>query len=100
MWWPQHHPCRDGPRTPLARQPGVGPPPGRCHISVPLENADWLDMRDAGAPMAEQLDGALGEATRSVVPSSVEQSAATPKDEGHLDDMATVKGLGWRTRPP
>jgi hypothetical protein len=50
--------------------------------------------------MAEQLDGALGEATRSVVPSSVEQSAATPKDEGHLDDMATVKGLGWRTRPP
>jgi hypothetical protein len=51
----------------------------------------WRDIFvPPGAPMTEQLDQALGEATMSVVLSSVKWSAATPEGEGHLDDMVQL----------
>jgi hypothetical protein len=42
----------------------------------------WLDLRDVGAPTGEQLDDALDEAARSVVPSSAGWSSVTPEGEG------------------
>jgi hypothetical protein len=76
----------------LSERARCGPPSraARRDIFVPPENADWLDLRDVRAPMVEQLDRALSEATRSVVPSSVEQSAATPESKGRLDNMVQL----------
>jgi hypothetical protein len=42
-------------------------------IFVPLEDADSLDLHDAGTPTMKQLHGSLGKVARSVVPSLVEQ---------------------------
>jgi hypothetical protein len=48
----------------------------RGDISTPLEDANWVDLRDARAPMAQRLDGTLSEAARRVV--SRAKTALTP----------------------
>jgi hypothetical protein len=46
LGWPDDALCE----TARCRTPSKA---ARCDISTPLEDADWLDLRDAGIPMAE-----------------------------------------------
>jgi hypothetical protein len=61
--------------------------PRQCLKNIAPEDADWLDLHDAGTPTAEQHGKALDEAARSVLSSVVERSSLA---EGYLDNVVLL----------